>query len=43
MLQIVVIDDQINDIITTIPKCNVVKVDPIIGFDNVDKVLDILL
>jgi hypothetical protein len=39
----VVIDDQINDIITTIPKCNVVKVDPIIGFDNVDKVLDILL
>lgn len=39
----VVIDDQINDIIKTIPKCNVVKVDPIIGFDNVDKVLDILL
>jgi hypothetical protein len=30
MLQTVVIDDQINDIITTIPKCNVVKVDQLL-------------
>jgi len=39
----VVIDDQVNDILKCIPKERVIKVDPIIGFEEVDKAIDILL
>lgn len=39
----VVIDDQINDIVSIIPDYKVVKVNPLVGFVEVDKVLDILL
>ena len=39
----VVIDDQVKDILTYIPKERVIKVDPAIGFDDVDKAIDILL
>ena len=39
----VVIDDQIKDIISCIPKERVIKVDHAIGFDDVDKAIDILL
>lgn len=39
----VVIDDQVKDILACIPKERVIKVDPAIGFDDVDKALDILL
>jgi len=39
----VVIDDQVNDILKHIPKERVIKVDPIKGFEDVDKAIDILL
>jgi hypothetical protein len=39
----VVIDDQVNDILKHIPKERVIKVDPFIGFEDVDKAIDILL
>lgn len=39
----VVIDDQVKDILTCIPKERVIKVDPAIGFDDADKAIDILL
>jgi hypothetical protein len=39
----VVIDDQVNDILKCIPKERVIKVDPIKGFEDVDKAIDILL
>jgi len=39
----VVIDDQVNDILKSIPKERVIKVDPTIGFEDVDKAIDILL
>jgi len=39
----VVIDDQVGDILKCIPKERVVKVDPAIGFEDVDKAIDILL
>jgi len=39
----VVIDDQVNDIVKCIPKERVIKVDPFIGFEDVDKEIDILL
>lgn len=39
----VVIDDQTNDIINTIPVNKVVRVDSKIGFEDIDTVLDILL
>lgn len=39
----VVIDDQVRDILTCIPRERVIKVDSAIGFDDVDKALDILL
>ena len=39
----VVIDDQVNDILKHIPKERVIKVDPLIGFEDVDKAIDILL
>ena len=38
----VVIDDQVNDILKHIPKERVIKVDPFIGFEDVDKVIDVL-
>jgi len=39
----VVIDDQVNDIVKCIPKERVIKVDPSIGFNDIDKAIDILL
>ena len=39
----VVIDDQVNDILKHIPKERVIKVDPIKGFEDVEKAIDILL
>lgn len=39
----VVIDDQVNDILKHIPKERIIKVDPLIGFEDVDKAIDILL
>ena len=39
----VVIDDQVKDILACIPKERVIKVDPAIGFEDVDKAIDILL
>lgn len=39
----VVIDDQVNDILKHIPKERVINVDPLIGFEDVDKAIDILL
>jgi hypothetical protein len=39
----VVIDDQVNDILKHIPKERVIKADPLIGFEDVDKAIDILL
>lgn len=39
----VVIDDQVNDILKHIPKERIIKVDPFIGFEDVDKVIDVLL
>ena len=39
----VVIDDQVKDILTHIPEERVIKVDPTIGFDDVEKAIDILL
>lgn len=39
----VVIDDQVNDILKCIPKERVIKVDPIKGFEDVEKAIDILL
>jgi hypothetical protein len=39
----VVIDDQVNDILKCIPKERVIKVDPSIGFNDIDKAIDILL
>lgn len=39
----VVIDDQVKDIVSIIPDYKVVKVNPLVGFVEVDKVLDILL
>ena len=39
----VVIDDQVNDILKHISKERVIKVDPLKGFEDVDKVIDILL
>ena len=39
----VVIDDQVKDILTCIPKERVIKVNPSIGFDDADKAIDILL
>ena len=39
----VVIDDQVNDILKCLPKERIIKVDPIKGFEDVDKAIDILL
>jgi hypothetical protein len=39
----VVIDDQVGDILRHIPKERVIKVDPAIGFEDVEKAIDILL
>ena len=39
----VVIDDQVSDILKSIPKERVIKVNPTIGFEDVDKAIDILL
>ena len=39
----VVIDDQVKDILKHIPKERVIKADPLIGFEDVDKAIDILL
>jgi len=39
----VVIDDQVNDILKHIPKERIIKVDPLLGFEDVDKAIDILL
>lgn len=39
----VVIDDQVNDILKHIPKERIIKVDPLIGFEDIDKAIDILL
>lgn len=39
----VVIDDQVKDILRCIPKERVIKADPLIGFEDVDKAIDILL
>ena len=39
----VVIDDQVGDILKHIPKERVIKVNPIKGFEDVDKAIDILL
>ena len=39
----VVIDDQVNDIIPIIGDVKVIKVNPLVGFVEVDKVIDILL
>ena len=39
----VVIDDQVSDILKHIPKERVIKVNPIEGFEDVDKAIDILL
>jgi hypothetical protein len=39
----VVIDDQVKDIVSIIPDYKVVKINPLVGFVEVDKVLDILL
>jgi len=33
----------VNDILKNIPKERVIKVDPLIGFKDVDKAIDILL
>jgi hypothetical protein len=39
----VVIDDQVNDILKCIPNERVIKVDPIKGFEDVERAIDILL
>jgi hypothetical protein len=39
----VVIDDQVRDILDHITEERVIKVDPAIGFEDVDKAIDILL
>ena len=39
----VVIDDQVKDILKHIPKERVIKANPLIGFEDVDKAIDILL
>lgn len=39
----VVIDDQVNDILKHIPSERIIKADPSIGFEDVDKAIDALL
>jgi len=38
----VVIDDQVKDIVSSIPESRVIKADPAIGFADTDKAIDIL-
>lgn len=38
----VVVDDQVNDILRYIPEERVIKVDPLVGFVQVDQAIDIL-